>query len=139
MPKNFGTDLTRWTFQRQAHATLSQAAAVQNTWYTVLDTINNVRVDSLKIIIDTANEDLEMKITIDGIAITIPQANAVAGTSYFLSQNGNIANGFSLGLAQTESTRSFLVEARTFKVEVRKTTANGGGLLGSRVIYDRRV
>lgn len=118
----------------QADATLSQAAAVVNTWYTALDTTINARIIAASVSIDTANETLEMRFTIDGQTIAKTALAATAGTSYIADY---YQDNTSLRLALTGNmhTRTYLLEGRSVKVEVRKTTNNGAGTLTCRVSY----
>jgi len=125
-------------FKYMADAVLSQAGAVQNTWYTVLDTTKKVRILSLMMTVSVANEDLELKMTIDGETLNGAQANAVAGTSYYCLKDAGSANillsatGFNMG-------RYAALDANSVKIEVRKTTANGAGTLSARAVYCKRL
>ena len=118
----------------QPVAVLQQAAAVQNTWYTVLDTTKNCRLINVVMTMQTANEDLELRLTIDGVVWVGGQANAVAGTDYlcFISYYGAALN---ITTTDYSIYRAFLIEGRSVKVEIRKTSANGANRLDGHVIY----
>lgn len=109
-------------------ATLQQAAAVQDTWYTVLDTTYNVEVYRCTIVMQTLAEDLQMRLTIDGTTYSGTQAAAVAGTQYYPTITGGSD-------AITLSTTLYLLhhyaplKARSFKMEIRKTSNNGANRL----------
>jgi hypothetical protein len=122
----------------QPHSFLDQGTPAQNTWYTALDVAGSLRLLSIKVNVNTTGEDLELKITIDGIAATLTQS-ATAFTAYFVSVNGNIANGFNLSTTQNEQVRAFLIDCRSIKIEARKTTASGVGNLQVRTVYQRLV
>jgi hypothetical protein len=122
----------------QPHSFLDQGTPVQNTWYTALDIAGSIRILSIKANVNTTGEDLELRLTIDGIAATLTQT-AAAFTTYFVSVNGNIANGFNLSTTQNEQVRAFLIECRSLKIEVRKTTAAGVGNIQVRTIFQRLV
>lgn len=129
---------TQLTFQLQAYALLDQANPVQNTYYTILDTTLNVRLHFIVIDVETANETLQVRLTIDGqtllgsLACTFATAyyvyldDTVAGTALLISAN-QISPGYSGD-----------IQARSVKVEVRKTTAAGAGNLKGKVIFAKR-
>lgn len=116
----------------QADATLSQAAPVQNTYYTILDTSKNVKVYIIACSVADTGETLQVTITIDGQTYTGSQA-AVAGTLYscFIGRDGAI--GFASG-NQNVALYAPLT-ARSLKVQIKKTTAAGAGTITGRVIY----
>jgi hypothetical protein len=122
----------------QAIALLAQAAAVQNTWYTVLDTTLNCRVIGVCVAMSVAIETLQMRITIDGNILSGEQAAAVVGTIYHgILLQTNLAQNLTM-TSTVPLTRSFLLEGRSVKVEVRKTTAVGAGTLTASVVYAKR-
>jgi len=118
-------------FQYQTHAHLNQAAPVQNTWYTVLNT-TNARLQLVDIYVETTNETLEIRLTIDNDTCTGSVA-ATAGTVYyaFMSYDGELV------ISNSFPSQTFLQEGREVLVEVRKTTAAGAGNLHGRVNYWR--
>jgi hypothetical protein len=124
------------TFQLMPDALLVQAAPVQNTWYTVLDTVANCRLIGLGIGIATVGEDLEVKITVDGRTI-IGTGTAVEGAEYQAMIHTH-DTGTVLVFSSTEAPRSFIIEGRSIKVEIRKTTANGAGNLLGCAMYGQR-
>jgi len=126
------------TFQLQADAVLVQAAPVQNTWYTVLNT-QNARVLGIAYEVAATGETLEVRMTIDGRVFTPSQA-AVAGTDYYIKKDHTADWGFALppDVTQYINQLSFLFDCRSLKVEMRKTTANGVGALTCRVAYQKR-
>lgn len=126
-------------FKLQADATLVQAAPVQNTWYTVLNTTSNVRlIKTLMVVVDTG-ETLQMEITIDGNTITGTQV-AVAGTIYeaVSTQSAITAQSIAFGTISAANLTGFIFEGRSVSVRVRKTTAAGVGSLSAKVVYARR-
>lgn len=122
--------------EHQADATLSQAAPVQNTWYTVLDTTKNVIVYGLGVSIGVANETIETRFTIDGQVIGTTGINCDFGDDYralFRTiHDGNIEL-----VKDPLNIPAFLIQGRSVKIEVRKTTAAGAGTLTARVIYGK--
>lgn len=122
--------------KQQADAVLAQATPVQNTWYTVLDTTINCRVIIISTRIVTTAETLEIRLTLDG-EVYIGSIAATADQPYFPAFYGYSVTGSLLLLTTIDSSiyRSFLCEARSVKVEVRKTTATGTGTLCGKVIY----
>jgi len=123
-------------FTHQSDAVLNQAAPVQNTWYTVLDTTSNVRLYGLAVFVADTGETIEVKITIDGVSLTGSQAQN-ANTYYYYFKDPSQTN---ICLA---STTLYLImyytflEGKSVKVEVRKTTATGAGQLFAKVTYAR--
>ena len=123
----------------QACATLNQAAPVQNTWYPILATTRNVRVYGVVVKVADTGEDLQIKLTVDGVELA-SSANlvAAANTGYYVYllpyvtgcfiQHDDNASG---------KARAFLMEGRSVKVEVRKVTANGAGNLQGCVVYGK--
>jgi len=128
--------LTLLTFQVQTEAALAQANPVQNTWYTVLDTTLNAKLFFVTAQIATTGEDINMKITIDGLTYTVSSVAFTAGTLY----DAQIRAGNSAIFTATRPTPVFSggFEGRSVKVEIRKTTANGAGNLNSWVTYAAR-
>ena len=63
-------------FEYQAPAVLNQAAPVQNTWYTILDTTPNVRIYDIVINVEDVDESLDVRVTIDGEIL--PMGSVVA-------------------------------------------------------------
>jgi len=124
------------TFIHQTDATLDQAAPAQNTWYTVLNTTINCRIISIAIKVADTGETLEIQLTVDGQVLTVSQA-AVANTWYNLLLDANNSSIY-LSTADYMRQRAFLLEARSVKFEVRKTTAAGAGTISSRIMYAKR-
>lgn len=127
---------TALTFQHQTTINSLNEDVTQNTWYTVLDTTANVRLIHAGFKTSVA-EDLELKITTSTGTLT---CTASAGGDTF--QYPIIHTGTNtLGATTTDpgANRAFLLEDRSVKVEVRKTSANDAGSdLTVRVQYAKR-
>lgn len=119
--------------QQQADATLSQAAPAQNTWYTILDTTTNVRLLGVRFAVADTNETLEVRFTADGQTLSSNALAATAGTMYYVTRVTS-TNPLYLSTGDTTS-MAFLYEARSLKVEIRKTTAAGNGTITARAAY----
>ena len=126
----------RLTFQHQSDAVLSQVDPDQNEWYPVLNSTRECKVYAVTVLVWTANETLEVRITIDG-QVLLGSVEANHTTYYYvhhqlyasaLAIDGNI---FLLG-------KYTPLEGRNVKVEVRKTTDAGSGTLDARVVYAKR-
>jgi hypothetical protein len=128
----------RYVPKLQAAAIKAQAAAVQNTYYTVLDTVYNVVLDYAVMRMETAAEDIETRFTIDGLVLSGTQGAAVAGTDYSVyiarSANGMTAN---VTTTTVQGMITSPLPCRSLKVEIRKTTANGANTLKGCVIYHK--
>jgi len=126
-------------YNHRAIALLAPTAVVQNTWYTVLDTTERVRLIMIEMRMATNIETLQVQITVDGVVLAGEQVAAVVGTGYKVILTANVY-AQSLGLVITADTsflglRSFLLEGRQVKVEVRKTTVVGAGNMTASVVY----
>lgn len=127
---------------KQAPATLDQAAPVQNTWYTILSTTVNCRLETLGVYVATTGETLEVRATIDGQTIASSGFAAAANTIYFIGRGIDVNGGLEK-LAEATSANTifygaaFLFEAKSIKVEVRKTTAAGAGNLKGIACYSK--
>lgn len=120
----------------QADATLDQVA-VQNTWYTVLEIKRPIRAYIVRVSMETLAEDIECKVTIDGLSYSGAQPAAVAGTGYMWNIYVHLDTVLApstgvVGLAPGGLT---FMDVNNLKVEVRKTTANGANHLFARVKY----
>ena len=126
-------------FEHQPDATLSQATPVQNQWYTVLDAKKGVKIYSVVILVWTASETLEVRVTIDG-QVLVGSVEATHTTYYYVHHKLYAAAASALAI----DGNIFLLghytplEGREVKVEVRKTTAAGSGTLDARVVYAKR-
>lgn len=124
--------------EHQDDAALAQAAAVSTTWYTVLDTTMNCRIYKAQINMGTLAEDVELRITVDGIELVGAQAAAVAGAWYNACLSPTAVDALALFTARADGLEvPFILEGRSVKVEVRKTTANGANTLYGRVKYGK--
>jgi len=121
----------------QPDAVLNQAAPVQDTWYTILDTTRNVRIVYGRFMVATTNETLEVRITVDGQVLVSSALAATADTSYYLNHTVDFWNPNDTGftLAATNNLLAFVLEGRSIKIDMRKTTAAGAGNLVARVRY----
>lgn len=129
-------DLT--TFEQQTDVTLNQANPVQNTWYTFLGTTKNVRLMDVRVKVATTGETLEGKLTVDGQTETLTAVAASNDADYGPRKTRDSANLFQLDRDWFNYPLAFLLEGRSVKGEVRKTTATGTGNLISRVKYGKR-
>jgi hypothetical protein len=119
----------------QPEVVLSQANPVQNQWYDILGVTQNVRLYALVVYVDTADETLEGRVTIDGQVKTGGVA-ATFGTPYY----GRVVL-YDVMLALTAINYNFglysAIDARSLKIEMRKTTNNGNGNLHGVVTYGK--
>lgn len=123
------------------YTSLNQAAAVQNTWYTVLDTMLLVEIIEIAASCTVANETVEIRITLDGVTYTL-SSNFTAGTVYYIYPNAatmapttaTIINAFA-----TQPRGSARFNALSIKIEMRKTTNAGASALQATVTYNKQV
>lgn len=128
-----GQPLQIWEYQ--APAVLNQAAPVQNTWYTLLDTTSNCRILEVVVNVEDANETLEVKITIDGETIQADDLAATHSTDYYayIYNSGvtrlDYVKLIAYATEMPAAKNAFMIEGRSIKIEIRKTTATGAGNL----------
>lgn len=123
----------------QSLAILNQANPVQDQWYTMLDTVYNVRIVTTNIQIATTGETLEVRFTVDGIVLWGTLA-ATANSDYLVAvgYSGETTGGLlEPSQAAPWQRTSFIIECRSFKAELRKTTANGVGNLKGHIRYQQ--
>lgn len=124
-----------YAYEYQDPAVLNQAAPVQNTWYTLLDTTNHCRIQVIGINVEDANETLDLKITVDGETINTAVA-ATHSTNYYPYVYVNaITQAPAISFPTTVNARAYIIEGHSVKVELRKTTAAGAGNLTGIVVY----
>jgi len=128
---------TELTFQHQAAAQLTQTNPTQNTWYTILDTTPNVRLYSLVVRVDTTNETLDVRFTIDGLTIS-QTVDVTAATWYRVRMNIDAPTYLEIATSYLLAHGYSFLEARSLKIEVRKTTAAGTGTMYGRASYAKR-
>lgn len=119
----------------------TQAAAVQNTWYTAAD-LKNVKLRALAIGCTGFNETLECKITIDGYTISISAGGACTAAQWLelthirFSAPGTPTLLFAATAANVDfNYTDHIIEARSLKIEIRKTTAAGASAITCAGIY----
>ena len=123
---------TIWEYQTPA--TLNQATPVQNTWYTILET-TNTRIYGLAINVEDANETLEVRATVDGETINASALAATHSTEYMVHVWPRaITQVLAMYCNAVTATNlyqegSHILEGKSVKLEIRKTTATGAGNL----------
>jgi hypothetical protein len=127
--------LVKYAWEDQPDANLTQALAVQNTWYPVLATTVDCRIINISFWNSLAAENLEVRVTIDGKVMLAAINGAVDGTPYFLYLYGTSADSYDITVNLPTMYRSFMQEGQSVKVEMRKTSAIGGSTLRCIVKY----
>lgn len=124
--------------EMQEEVTLNQAAPVQNTYYTILDTTENCRVYSCVVRVDTTGENLQVRVTVDGQVFTSPSTGVGANTDFMVALGPTTTAGQAYKI-MTAATNwgAFIIEGRSVKIEVRKTTAAGAGNLKGNCRYGK--
>ena len=115
---------SHWRFMPLASV---DEAGVQDTWYTVLDTTNNVRLYSIVLRQsndETATKFLAHRVTIDNVSITL-SSSSLHTTNYYYYLNP--VTDSSLFRATTYNLMGFYTALHgcSVKVEVRSTSAAG--------------
>jgi len=124
--------------EQQPDAALTQANPVQNTWYTVLDTTPNARIIGMACAVLTTGETIEVRMTVDGQVKTGSMAlSADTGYYVYLYTGSDASKLYFTSSVIEQYGRSFIIEGRSVKVEIRKTTAAGAGNLWACVSYAR--
>lgn len=118
------------TLTKELAAILNQAAPIQDQWYEVVDIPRPGFLYESYIEVLTTGETLECRMTIDGTIYLLNAAQvAVAGTIYWIQIRAAHTNQIQ---TQTSHHSAYDREGmwfKTFKMEVRKTTAAGAGNL----------
>ncbi|MBA7644010.1 hypothetical protein ES703_51745 [subsurface metagenome] len=112
-------------------------AAVQNTYYMVVD-LTNIIVYDVQMAITIADEDLEWRILVDGFTYTSIPFTATADTIYRLKFRTNVTTCtiiFDETIVDHQPGEFF--QGKTVSCEVRKITNNGAGALTGKVIHGR--
>ena len=130
-------DSSKETFQHKGLKSTVKANAQQNTWYSVLDFTLDARVLWLWIQMDTAVEDLELRLTIDGKILVGAQAQAVIGTIYY-AYIGRFSDSLQITANATPLGFYGAWEGKSIKVEMRKTSAAGAGTLLGGIVYAQK-
>lgn len=126
------------TFEHQEPAEYSDVA-VQNEWNTVLDTTANARILMIYVTMVTADEDIAIKVTIDGRTLEMTAETLTHDTDYVAVLTGEAEPAmFTFKDFTALPVPPLMLEGRSVKVEVRKTTANGANTLTCRVHYAKR-
>lgn len=125
------------TFELMPQLNFNIAGAVVNTWYTALATTRNVRLLGIGFSLLGGNETLEIRMTIDSQVITAVQA-ALATIAYYIY----IPLSGSAYIVQTPTPALFgalytFIEARSVKIEIRKTTNTAAVTLYCDVTYEK--
>ena len=126
----------RMTFQHQPDAHMAQENPVQNQWYTVLDTTREAKVYGLTVLVWTANETLEVRITVDGNVLT--GSIEATHTTYYYVHHALYAEALIIDGNVFLLMKYAALEGRNVKIEVRKTTAAGSGTLEARAVWAKR-
>lgn len=136
MPKAFRGRIAM--FEYQPPAVINQAAPVQNTWYTLLEATDYVRVYQVAANIEDTNETLEVEVVIDGETLPGVPFAATHSTVYYAYVDPDAINrvdGVGLNTPHTGIYRAFMIEGHNVRIRVRKTTAAGVGNLTAIAIW----
>lgn len=121
----------KYIFEYQAPETLDQASPVQNTWYTVGE-VTNCIIYHVGLAIEDTNEDLALKVTADGETFEGTVSGATHSTNYYCYFAGASVDGIDF-MSSSSTSHNFgkysPFFAKSFKLEIRKTSANGAGNL----------
>jgi hypothetical protein len=126
----------RLTFEDQADATLSKTTPAKDQWYTVLDSKKECRIYAITVLVWTASETLEVRVTIDGKVLT--GSVKATHTAYYYVHHQLYASALAIDGNVFLAGKYSPLEGREVKVEVRKTTEAGAGTLDARVVYAKR-
>ena len=137
MPKIHGNIIYKPIFELQNNALLNQALPVQNTYYTVLDTTNYIKLYGISILVADTGETLNARVTFDKQTLISSNIAANANTPYYMKRyQSETGEGCAWDGGLSYITQSLvLYEAYSAKVEVRKTSAAGNGNLKASVVY----
>jgi len=132
-------------FPRFMELNFTQAGAVQNTWYPALN-VRNAEIDGLAIGVTVANEDLELRITVDGeimigtVSVNLAQWSNMQSIMIHAAPNMTLemaASAASAGLSYNFRA-GFALKGQSILIEIRKTSAGGASALRVVGIYHLR-
>jgi hypothetical protein len=122
----------------QAPLVVTTAAPVSTTWYTVLNITDAGLLITASAGVDTADETIELEITIDGHLIPLNALPATADTDYHaVIFWDNSQDRFELHLSGLDAGHRYLYLPfrNSLLIRVRKTTALGAGNLNGAALY----
>ncbi len=113
-------------------STSVDAIVVQNKWYTPLSTTKNVK--AFYLIVEQTNngaavEDIEVELTINGVASTVTMGAAINGTPHYIRWLAAGTFGYHTLIFQIRSIdldQSVPLETKSLQIRVRQTTAVDG-------------
>lgn len=117
------------------------AATAQNVWGTVLDVAGAGIIVYMAMGCDTANEDLKISMDIDGTALTDAGVTATANSDYEVQIFGDVSDDrieLTISPLNVRNRNLMLPFARSCKIEIRKTSANGAGNISCFVIWGKK-
>jgi len=125
-------------YAMQDDAVLAQANPVQNNWYTVLDTKENVRIYSIVPLVWTTGETIEIRVTTKNR--TFEGSVAMDATTYYWAFLKMYGAGLDIAASPTKQLAGYQapIEDPSIKIEIRKTTAAGTGTLECRVVWAQK-
>ena len=135
----FALPHTKPVFKHQPDATLDQADPVQNTWYTIIDE-KNCQIIGISVTVLVADETLEVQFIVDGVTIPGAGSPVTAGTTMYVYLLVSTPTQAKILLSSTSaygSYNAFIIEGRSVKVQIRKTTAAGNGNLQGCVAWNK--
>ena len=133
-----------WHWQRMPAATLGGGAGiipVLNQWYTVLDTVRNVRVRNVAIYQsndEAAQKQLQVRFTINGVASAVDASNSASGAwNGFKIFSVNDTPTYTAN--EVDSLATYVnLNYSSIKIEIRTTSALGTNpLLKCTVQYEQ--
>jgi len=126
-------------YQIQDIAVLAEAAAIQNQYYTILNVENDAGILlEVGTAIDTANETLQPRFTIDGVTMTGGTFPGVVGTNTDCYMQRRAATGEVVPtlIAVGKDTKTLHIPFHNqCVVQIRKTTNAGAGTLYGVALY----
>ena len=119
---------SRFHWKFKALAALDQAPPVQNTWYTVLDTVSKARLYSLvfkQINDEAAVKNIDFKVTADGLTLENSADRASGIANYFYQSPYSSSVAWIQNPNYIMSNYYIAFHAKSLKVEMRTTSAAG--------------
>ncbi|MFX0205868.1 MAG: hypothetical protein ACFFDT_07755 [Candidatus Hodarchaeota archaeon] len=138
MPYHTPNPILAW--QGHPMATLDQDPPVTDTWYTILDTTLRCRIQSLAVrqINDETNaKNIELAITLDGVAIACGPTALNNNTFYYFYKNQTTAEVMVESTTQYTAMRYTDFRGHSIKIQARNTSAAGTNQkLDGRCLYE---
>jgi len=132
--------VVKYRWELQVDATLN-VVAVQNTWYTILPTTEDVRILEMMFQLTGFAETIEYELTVDGSTRVGTEACIVLPAEYYpiVGYRYPDANLLKFRTVDRNAALYQAVEGHSVRIRMRKTTAAGATTVQAVVFWERLI